>query len=49
MESDMGTNRTKADDAMRPNILILCMDQWDTHMQVPNDVQFPAMRLDARA
>ncbi|WP_210168236.1 sulfatase-like hydrolase/transferase [Microvirga massiliensis] len=28
----------------RPNILILCMDQWQTHMQVPNAVQFPAMR-----
>jgi arylsulfatase A-like enzyme len=33
----------------RPNILVLCMDQWQTHMQVPNDVQFPAMqRLEAR-
>lgn len=27
-----------------PNILILCMDQWQTHMQVPDDVPFPAMR-----
>lgn len=28
----------------RPNILILCMDQWDTHMQVPEEVKFPAPR-----
>jgi arylsulfatase A-like enzyme len=28
----------------RPNILILCMDQWQTHMQVPEAVEFPAMR-----
>ena len=28
----------------RPNILVLCMDQWDTHMEVPDDVQFPAMQ-----
>src|SRR5688572_14950243 len=28
----------------RPNFLILCMDQWDTHMQVPDGVDFPAMR-----
>ncbi len=27
-----------------PNILILCMDQWQTHMQVPGAVQFTAMR-----
>lgn len=32
-----------------PNILILCMDQWDTHMHVPQDVEFPAIaRLEAR-
>ena len=28
----------------RPNILILCMDQWDARMQVPEEVEFPAMR-----
>ncbi len=40
-------NNTRADN--RPNILILCMDQWDTHMQVPEDVKFPAMeRLEAQ-
>jgi arylsulfatase A-like enzyme len=27
----------------RPNILILCMDQWQTHMRVPPEVRFPAM------
>jgi arylsulfatase A-like enzyme len=33
----------------RPNILVLCMDQWDTHMQVPGEVRFPAMqRLEAQ-
>lgn len=32
-----------------PNILILCMDQWQTHMQVPDAVRFPAMeRLEER-
>lgn len=28
----------------RPNILVLCMDQWQTHMQLPRDVDLPAMR-----
>jgi arylsulfatase A-like enzyme len=38
-----------ANRAGRPNILILCMDQWQTHMQVPEDVEFPATRrLEAR-
>lgn len=33
----------------RPNILILCMDQWQTHMRLPDDVTFPAMqRLEAQ-
>jgi len=31
-----------------PNILILCMDQWQTHMRLPPEVRFPAMeRLEA--
>lgn len=30
--------------ATRPNILVLCMDQWDTHMDVPDEVQFPAVQ-----
>jgi arylsulfatase len=33
----------------QPNILILCMDQWQTHMEVPETVRFPAMeRLEAQ-
>lgn len=33
----------------RPNFLILCMDQWQTHMDVPSEVSFPAMeRLEAK-
>ena len=36
------------DSGRRPNFLILCMDQWQTHMQVPDAVRFPAMeRLEA--
>ena len=35
---------TNARGSNRPNILILCMDQWQTHMQVPDAVEFPAMR-----
>ena len=36
-------------DAGRPNILVLCMDQWQTHMRLPEAVQFPAMmRLEAQ-
>jgi len=42
------TPRRSDKTARRPNILILCMDQWDTHMEVPEDVQFPAIqRLEA--
>ena len=37
--SQAGTRGVK-----RPNILVLCMDQWQTHMQVPDAVEFPAMR-----
>lgn len=33
----------------RPNLLVLCMDQWDRHMDVPEDVRFPAVeRLEGR-
>ena len=33
----------------RPNILILCMDQWDATMDVPDAVELPAMeRLEAQ-
>lgn len=37
------------DSQEQPNILILCMDQWDRHMNLPDDVHFPAMeRLEAQ-
>jgi arylsulfatase A-like enzyme len=43
---------TRTDSTARtrqPNILILCMDQWQTHMDVPAPVRFPAMeRLEAQ-
>lgn len=29
--------------AERPNFLVLCMDQWQTHMRLPEAVRFPAM------
>lgn len=33
----------------RPNILVLCLDQWETHMRLPADLRFPALeRLEAR-
>ena len=45
----MEANQSTTPGASQPNILILCMDQWDTHMQVPEEVQFPAMqRLEAQ-
>ncbi|HEU4698432.1 MAG TPA: sulfatase-like hydrolase/transferase [Gemmatimonadales bacterium] len=32
----------------RPNLLILCIDQWQTHMRLPPEVRFPAVeRLEA--
>lgn len=35
-------------ESERTNFLILCMDQWDTHMELPEGVRFPAMeRLEA--
>ena len=45
----MNTSGTNAQSANRPNILILCIDQWQTHMRIPDEVQFPAMqRLETR-
>ncbi len=45
----MANHQNGTPAAERPNILILCMDQWDTHMQVPEEVRFPAMeRLEAQ-
>jgi arylsulfatase A-like enzyme len=28
----------------RPNILVLCMDQWDVHMDLPPEVELPAIQ-----
>ena len=45
----MDTSESNSNRGKRPNILILCMDQWDTHMDVPDEVEFPAMeRLEAQ-
>ena len=45
----MGTTDSDAGGANRPNLLVLCMDQWDTHMALPEDLELPAMeRLEAR-
>jgi hypothetical protein len=38
----MSESRATAGD--RPNILVLCMDQWDAHMRLPDAVRLPAMR-----
>src|SRR5690554_334843 len=33
----------------RPNFLILCLDQWQTHMHLPADAHLPAMeRLESQ-
>ena len=43
------TATAPAGSKRRPNILVLCMDQWQTHMQVPDAVPLPALRrLEAR-
>jgi arylsulfatase len=45
----MAPNESNEVRSNRPNILILCMDQWDVHMDVPEEVEFPAMeRLEAQ-
>lgn len=38
------TGAAPAGRERRPNILVLCMDQWQTHMRVPDAVPLPAMR-----
>lgn len=41
-----GKGRRNAD---RPNILVICMDQWQTHMKLPSEVRLPTLeRLQAR-
>lgn len=45
----MSNDQTDRNHSQRPNILILCMDQWQTHMHLPDDVRFPAMeRLESQ-
>lgn len=43
MKEDGQNKKNIAGRLDRPNILILCMDQWDTHMEVPKGVHFRAM------
>ncbi|KAA2211412.1 sulfatase-like hydrolase/transferase [Pseudoroseomonas oryzae] len=38
------TDTAPAERKRPPNILVLCMDQWQTHMQVPDAVRLPALR-----
>jgi arylsulfatase A-like enzyme len=38
------TNESNTNPTERPNFLILCIDQWDTHMELPDDVELPALR-----
>src|SRR5690606_21890165 len=43
-----GTSANPGGASPRPNLLVLCMDQWQTHMELPEDIRFPAMeRLEA--
>lgn len=35
---------TSPDRGERPNILVLCMDQWDAHMDLPPGVDLPAIQ-----
>ena len=47
--SEKEANETNKGGEKRPNILILCLDQWEAHMKLPAGVRFPAMeRLEAR-
>lgn len=39
-----GSQRQGRGSRERPNILVLCMDQWDAHMQLPEAVSLPALR-----
>lgn len=40
MTQNEGTPTTEP----RPNILVLCMDQWDVHMDLPPGVELPAIQ-----
>lgn len=35
---------TSPDRGERPDILVLCMDQWDAHMDLPPGVDLPAIQ-----
>ena len=48
MEINMNDKEAHPSPA-RPNILIICIDQWDRHMRLPREVQLPALkRIEAR-
>ena len=38
------TEETAGAAQRRPNILVLCMDQWDVHMDLPPGVELPAIQ-----
>jgi arylsulfatase A-like enzyme len=40
---DTKSKRDNTRGPNQPNVLILFMDQWQTHMKVPQEVKFPAM------
>lgn len=42
------TSTSPPGSSPRPNLLVLCMDQWQTHMELPAEVRLPAVeRLEA--
>jgi arylsulfatase A-like enzyme len=46
---DNGGSGKQQPGGQRPNILILCIDQWDVHMKLPEGVELPALeRLQKR-
>lgn len=45
----MPQSRKETRNTDRPNILVLCMDQWQTHMELPEGVELPALeRLESQ-
>lgn len=40
----MNQHTHEAAPARRPNLLVLCMDQWDARMRLPDAVPLPALR-----
>jgi arylsulfatase A-like enzyme len=43
-EAAMNAKTPDAPPVRLPNILVLCMDQWDAHMQLSDAVKLPALR-----